>query len=137
MRLTVCATLAALMLAAAPGLAQQPPAITQGVGPIKRTILARQDIAGTSFETVLVQVDIQANSRIDRHTHPGAVMAHVIEGRFALQPDGEPAAWFAPGETFKIEGGRIHAEFTETAPARILAIFTVSKGQPLATPAAP
>jgi quercetin dioxygenase-like cupin family protein len=128
------ASLAALAVLCVPSLAQSPP-IVQGAGPIKRTILSRQDVPGTNMEVVFVQVEIAANSRIDRHTHPGPVMAYVLDGRSAVAFDGEAPVWFSAGDTFKVDAGRIHAELTEQSPVRLLAVFTVPKGQPLATPA--
>jgi quercetin dioxygenase-like cupin family protein len=135
MKSIIAAAFGSLLLLSGGSLAQQPQPFTQGAPPIKRTVLQRLDVAGTSIEVVFVKVEISANSRIDRHTHPGPVMAHVVEGRSAIVFDGEAPRWYSVGESFQIEGGRIHAEVTEASPVSLLVVFTVEKGKPLAAPA--
>ena len=67
---------------------QQPPA-TQPAG-IKRTILQRVDIPGTTYETVLGVAELSAGASAGRHTHPGPETGTVTEGEMILMIDGQP-----------------------------------------------
>ncbi len=59
---------------------------TQG---IKRTILQKMDVPGTNMETIVAAVEIAANFKAGRHTHPGDVTGYVAEGEFSITFDGQ------------------------------------------------
>jgi quercetin dioxygenase-like cupin family protein len=71
----------------APLLAQQAPVQPS---PVKRTILQRADVPGTNLEVIYATVEIAAGFKAGRHSHPGVVMAQVVEGEFWFAPDGQP-----------------------------------------------
>ena len=97
-KLIVYATIAAL-LAAAPAQSQQPPAAQ--AGGIKRTVLQRVDIPGTSYETVLGVAEIAAGINAGRHTHPGPETGTASSGneRKTTRPDPLPPGFGAANPT--------------------------------------
>jgi hypothetical protein len=48
--------------------------------------------------------------------------------------DGRPPQALKPGESLEVPSGVVHDERTGDKPAKLLAVFTVEKGKPLATP---
>ncbi len=114
--------------------AQQPGAPAQSA-PIKRTLLQKVDVPGTNYETVTGIAEIAANVNIGRHTHPGPETGYVIEGDFTLLVDGAPPLALKPGDSYKVPPGAIHDARTGERPAKVLAVYVVEKGKPLASPA--
>jgi len=102
---------------------------------IKRTVLRRVDVPGSSYEVVFAMVEIPANTKVGRHSHPGTVFAYLLEGDYKLVMDGQAAKDYKVGETFEIAPGLIHDEQVGEKAAKALVVFTVEKGKPLASPA--
>jgi quercetin dioxygenase-like cupin family protein len=113
-----------------------PPAITQGTQGIKRTILQRHDVPGTNLETIVALVEVAANFKAGRHSHPGNVTGYVMEGEFFMTLDGQPEKALKAGDSLLVPNAAIHDEGTKDKPARIIAVYVVEKGKPLATPVA-
>lgn len=122
----------AMFLLAASALSQQPPA-AQPAG-IKRTILQRVEIPGTSYETVLGVAEIAAGVNAGRHTHPGPETGTVTEGEMILMIDGQPDKTLKVGESYQIPTGVVHDVRTGSG-AKVVAAYMIPKGAPLATPA--
>jgi quercetin dioxygenase-like cupin family protein len=101
---------------------------------IKRTILRRVDVPNSNYEVVLVLVEVPADTSVGRHTHPGTVVGYVIEGEYTMLIDGRAPQALKPGESLDVPSGVVHDEHTGRKPAKLLAVFTVEKGKPLATP---
>jgi quercetin dioxygenase-like cupin family protein len=79
-------------------------------------------------------VTIPAGGREGRHTHPGTLLVHVVEGVMTLDHEGRPTATYKVGDTVYIEPGRVHEGMnTGTTPMRAIASFVVEKGKPLTT----
>ena len=120
-----------LLLAAAllaPALNAQAPAI-------KRTLLQRIDI-GNGMEVILGIAEIAPGASTGRHTHFGIETGYAISGTSSMEVDGEPAKVMKPGESYVIPAGKVHdAKVVGTEPAKVLAVYIVEKGKPLATPA--
>lgn len=133
--LAVCAAAIALHIAAAAERNAQPANQSAQASSVKRTILRRLDVPNSNYEVVLVQVDAPAHSSAGRHTHPGAVMGYVVEGEYTMLIEGRPPQTLKPGESLEVPSGVVHDEKTGARPATLLAVFTVEKGKPLATPA--
>ena len=114
---------------------QQPPAMTQQTATIKRTVLQKWEIPGSNYEVVYALVEIPANTTVGRHTHPGSVFAYMMEGDYTFIPDGQPETIYKTGENFRIEPGVIHSEKSGATPSKLMVVFTVEKGKPLASPA--
>ena len=109
--------------------AQQPP-------PIKRTILQKSDVPGTSMEVVLGLAEISPGVNIGRHTHPGPEQGTVIEGELVLLVEGQPEKTVKVGESYQVPMGTVHdAKSAGDKPVKVIASYVVPKGGPLATPA--
>jgi quercetin dioxygenase-like cupin family protein len=104
---------------------------------VKRTVLNRMEVPNSPYEVVMVLVEVPANTDVGRHTHPGTVVGYVIEGDYTMALDAQPPRLLKTNDTLTVPSGVIHDEYTGAQPAKLIAVFTVLKGQPLATPVAP
>lgn len=60
----------------------------------------------------------------------------MLEGTAVLEVEGQGPVALKAGDTYHVEAMRPHtAKVTGTIPAKVLAIWIVEKGLPLATPA--
>jgi len=103
--------------------------------PVKRTILQKADIPGTNLELIYATVEIAPGFKAGRHSHPGVVMAQVVEGEFWFAPDGQPEKIFRAGEALTVPDRAIHNEGATDKGVKLSAVYVVEKGQPLASPA--
>ena len=102
---------------------------------VKRTVLLQQDIAG-GMTMSEVQVEIPVGGREGRHTHPGPLIVHVVEGQLTLDYEGKPTITYKPGETFFVEAGKVHEGINRgNVGIRAIATFVTEKGKPLTTQA--
>jgi quercetin dioxygenase-like cupin family protein len=103
---------------------------------VERRVLLQQDLPIPGYQNVLIAVTLPAGGREGRHTHPGSLLVHVLDGVLTLEHDGRPTATYKPGETVHIEPGRVHEGMNKgTTPVRIIASLVAEKGKPLAPPA--
>ncbi len=130
----LCAALAASVVTGPAFAQQQLPSMTTQTATITRTPLQSVDVPGSNYQVVLALVEIPANVRTGRHTHPGTVFGYLMDGDYVLALDGQAEKAFRPGETVRIEAGVIHDEGAGARPAKFLSVFTIEKGKPLATP---
>lgn len=98
---------------------------------IKRTPLQKVEVPGSNYEVVLGITEFVADVKAGRHSHPGAVLAYVMEGEFFLTPDGQPEKAYKAGDSFQVPNGAIHNEGTGDKPAKLMAVYVVEKGKPL------
>jgi quercetin dioxygenase-like cupin family protein len=107
--------------------AQQQPAI-------KRTILQRQDDPGSSkYEAVMGVSEIPPGGTSGKHRHPGIELAYVLEGSVELAHEGKPPITVKAGEPTMNTFGGIHTATNRgTVPVKILTVYIVEKGKPLA-----
>jgi len=125
-RIAAAACLAALVGATA--------TIAQAPG-IKRTLLQRVDI-GNNMEVILGIAEIAPGGSTGRHTHFGTEIGYTLEGSASLEIEGETPKLLKAGESYNIGSGKIHdAKVVGDTPAKVLAVYVVEKGKPLATPA--
>lgn len=117
-----------LLGSAVPLSAQQP-------SPVKRTILQKVDVPGGNLEMIYAIVEIQPNFKAGRHSHPGVVMAQIVEGEFWYAQDGQPEKTFKAGEVMTVPDHAIHNEGTTDKALKMNVVYVVEKGQPLASPA--
>src|SRR4051794_26124443 len=117
------------LFAAGVVLAQQP-----APGGIKRTILQRVDVPTTNYETVLGIAEISAGVNAGRHTHPGPETGTVTEGEMILIVEGQPDKALKVGDSYQIPTGVVH-DVKAASGVKVVAVYTVPKGQPLASPA--
>jgi quercetin dioxygenase-like cupin family protein len=120
------------LLGAAPLQAQQAPLQPS---PVKRTVLQKADVPGTNLEMIYAIVEIAPGFKAGRHSHPGVVMAQIVEGEFWYAPDGQPERTFKPGEALTVPDRAIHNEGAGDKGVKLNAVYVVEKGQPLASPA--
>ena len=102
---------------------------------IKRTPLQKVEVPGSNYEVVFGIADITPDFRVGRHSHPGAVLAYVMDGEFVLLLDGQAQKTFKTGESFQVPAGAVHAEGAGPAATKVMAVYVVEKGKPLVTPA--
>ena len=124
----------ALVGAAAVGATMDRLAFAQQPG-IKRTILLRSDEPGIqTHEAVMGFAEIAPGAMAGKHRHPGIEIGYILEGSVTLEHEGEPAKQLKAGDAFKNEPGVHNARNTGTVPVKILAIYLVEKGKPIAEP---
>jgi len=128
----VCALLATVGMI---GLldAQQPAA--PPMAPIKRTLLQRVDVPGSNYETVTGIAEIIPNVNVGRHTHPGPETGYVLEGELTLLVDGKPSQSLKAGDSYQVPPVAVHDARSGDKGAKIMAVYVVEKGKPLASPA--
>jgi quercetin dioxygenase-like cupin family protein len=127
----ILATLAVLAISF-PSVAQQAAA----PAPIKRTILQRFDVPGSpNYETVTGIAEIAPNVNIGRHTHPGAESGYLIEGAMTLIVEGKAPVALKAGDSYQIPVNAIHDAKSNEGGVKVLAVYVVEKGKPLASPA--
>jgi quercetin dioxygenase-like cupin family protein len=109
-------------------------AIAQQSG-IKRTPLQKVEFPA-GFNTITAIAEIPAGGAAGRHTHPGAETGYVLEGELELLIDGKPPIKVKAGESYQIPEGAVHdAKASGDKPLKVLGVYIVSEGKPLATPA--
>jgi len=114
----------ALLVLSSAAVAQQPN--------VERKVLLQQDLTIPGYQNVLVAVTIPAGGREGRHTHPGTLLVHVLEGVMTLDHEGRPTTSYKAGDSVYIEPGRVHEGMNKgTTPVRAIASFVVEKGKPL------
>ena len=87
-------------------------------------------------EARVAQVEIAPGSSAGRHTHPGEEISYVIEGVMEVEVEGRPVKVVKAGESFIIPNGAKHnAHNKGTVPVKLVGVYLVEKGKPVATPA--
>jgi quercetin dioxygenase-like cupin family protein len=103
--------------------------------PVKRTILQKAEVPGANLEMIYATVEIAPGFKAGRHSHPGLVMAQVLEGEFWFHVDGEAERVFRAGESLTVPSGQIHNEGAGPQGVKLSAVYVLEKGKPLAIPA--
>ena len=101
----------------------------------KVTTLRRADLPGGTHEVVQLLVEIQPNTTIGRHTHPGVESAVLLEGSGESMVDGEPPVQLSPGATWQHPAGVPHGGRYGPQGAKLLVTLSVEKGKPMTSPA--
>ena len=106
------------------------------VSGIRRTPLVKADVSVAGREAVVVRAELDPGSMAGRHTHPGDEISYVLEGESELLIDGEPPRTVRAGEAIVIPAGKVHdARNSGTGVLRLVGVYVVEKGKPLASPA--
>jgi quercetin dioxygenase-like cupin family protein len=109
-------------------------AIAQQSG-IKRTPLQKVEFPA-GYNTVTAIAEIPAGGAAGRHTHPGAETGYVLEGELELLIDGQPPKKLKAGESYQIPEGAVHdAKASGDKPMKVLGVYVIKAGEPLAKPA--
>jgi quercetin dioxygenase-like cupin family protein len=117
--------------------AQQPAgtATTPPMAPIKRTLLQKVDVPGSNYETVTGIAEIMPSVNVGRHTHPGPETGYILEGELTLLVDGRPSQTLKSGDSYQVPPVAVHDARSGDKGAKIMAVYVVEKGKPLASPA--
>lgn len=103
---------------------------------LTRVIAGKADVSVPGREAVVARVEVAAGARAGRHTHPGDEISYVLEGEATLLVDGQPPRVVKAGEMFVVAAGVVHdAHNAGSAPAKLVGVYVVEKGKPLASPA--
>ena len=132
--LRIVAATAFLVLYGSAALAQAQPTPVQP-SPVKRTILQKADVPGTNFEVLYATVEIAPGFKAGRHSHPGVVMAQIVEGEFWLALDGQPEQVLKAGESLTLADRAVHNEGAGDKGVKLSVVYVLEKGKPIASPA--
>jgi len=99
---------------------------------LHRTDLLRKDLDVEGREVIQVRVDFEPGIASPNHSHPGVEVAHVIDGTFEYQLEGQPPVTLKTGDSLYIPAGVAHiAKNVGTKTGSELATYIVKKGEPL------
>ncbi|APW36675.1 cupin [Rhodoferax koreense] len=111
------------------------PAFAQASG-LTRTMVGKADVSVPGREAVVARVEVAAGAKAGRHTHPGDEISYVMDGEVTLLVDGQAPRILKAGESFVVPAGVVHdAHNDSAAPVKLLGVYVVEKGKPLASPA--
>ena len=103
---------------------------------IQRTVVHKADVSVPGREAVIARVEIAPGARAGRHTHPGDEISYVMEGEGEILVEGQPPRNVKAGDGFVIPSGSKHdAHNTGSTPLKLVGVYVVEKGKPVATPA--
>jgi quercetin dioxygenase-like cupin family protein len=102
---------------------------------IKRTVLLRTDEPGASgYEAIMGVAEIAPGASSGKHRHPGIELAYVLDGSVVVEHEGHAPVTVTAGEAFKNDAEIHNAKNIGNKPVKILAVYLVEKGKPLAVP---
>lgn len=105
-------------------------------GTIRRTVIQKADVSVPGREAVVAKVELDEGVAAGRHSHPGDEISYVLEGEGELLIEGEDPRRLKAGESFVIPAGTVHdAVNTGKGTLKLVGVYVVDKGKPLATPA--
>jgi len=105
-------------------------------GGVKRTVLQKADMVDIPGHEVVVAIaEVPPNGDVGRHTHPGTEILYVLEGSATLNVDGEPARELKPGDSAINAAGKPHSAKAGPNGVKLVGVYVVEKGKPLASPA--
>ena len=101
---------------------------------IKRTVLQRVDAPGNpGYEAVMAIAEIPAGASSGKHFHHGVELAYILDGSMTVEAAGKPVASYKTGEPLKNDSGGVHNAINKSKkPVKILAVYLVEKGKPMA-----
>jgi len=103
-------------------------------GGIKRTPLQKVEFP-KGYNIVTVIAEIPANTLAGRHTHPGVDTGYVLEGDATLIVEGKPDQALKAGDSYAVPAGIPHDVKTGAKGLKIMAVYVVEEGKPVASPA--
>lgn len=105
-------------------------------GTIRRTVIQKADVSVPGREAVVAKVELDEGVAAGRHSHPGDEISYVLEGEGELLIEGEDPRRVKAGESFVIPAGTVHdAVNTGKGTMKLVGVYVVDKGKPLASPA--
>ncbi len=109
-------------------------AMAQAPGGIKRTPLQKVEFP-KGYNIVTVVAEIAPDTLAGRHTHPGVDTGYVIEGEATLMVEGKPDQVLKAGDSYAVPAGIPHDVKTGPKGLKLMAVYVVEEGKPVATPA--
>jgi quercetin dioxygenase-like cupin family protein len=127
---------ALIVVGAVTGIAIDRVATAQQPAGIKRTIIQRADDPGNpGYEAIMAIAELPAGATSGKHRHSGVEVAYVLEGSPVMESAGQAATTLKAGESVKNDVGVVHnVTNSSTKTVKILAVYLVEKGKPLAEP---
>ena len=102
--------------------------------PITRAILETFDVPDSKYETVIMLVELAPQVNTGLHTHPGFDAAYCVEGDLTVLERGSPGKPIHAGQSWHVRPGVVHEVKAGDRTTKVLAMYVVEKGKPLATP---
>ena len=103
---------------------------------IQRTVVTRKDVSVPGREAIVAKVEIIPGGSAGRHTHPGDEISYIMEGEGEILMEGQPPLKVKAGDGFVVPAGVKHdAHNTGSGTLKLVGVYVVEKGKPLATPA--
>ena len=103
---------------------------------LTRTIVTKADVSVPGREAVIARVEVAPGGVAGWHTHPGDEISYVTEGEATLMVAGQPPRKVTAGEGFVIPAGVVHnAKNDSGTVVKLVGVYVVEKGKPLASPA--
>ena len=103
---------------------------------IQRTVVNKADVSVPGREAVIARVEISPGAFAGRHTHPGDEISYVLEGQGEILMEGRAPLKVKAGDGFVVPGGTKHDAHNDgSQPLKLVGVYVVEKGKPLATPA--
>ncbi len=103
---------------------------------ITRTVLLRSAFPpDPNYEAVVGIAEIPPGGNSGKHSHHGIEVGYVLEGTLGITHVGHPTESYTAGHAFKDEGGVHEAKNIGKGTAKVIAVYVVEKGKPLAEPA--
>ena len=103
---------------------------------LTRTIVTKADVSVPGREAVFARVEVAPGGVAGWHTHPGDEISYVTEGEATLMVAGQPPRKVTAGEGFVIPAGVVHNAKNDSGTAvKLVGVYVVEKGKPLASPA--
>ncbi|MFI4931566.1 MAG: cupin domain-containing protein [Burkholderiales bacterium] len=103
---------------------------------LTRTMVAKADVSVPGREAVVARVEVAPGGVAGWHTHPGDEISYVMEGEATLMIAGQPSRKVKAGDGFVIPAGTVHnAQNDGATPTKLVGVYVVEKGKPLASPA--
>jgi len=117
------------------GLAASCLLLAQSPG-FQRIVVKKADVSVPGREAVVARVEIVPGGAVGRHTHPGDEISYIMEGEGEILMEGQPPLKVKVGDGFVIPAGVKHdAHNTGAGTLKLVGVYVVEKGKPLATPA--
>lgn len=102
---------------------------------VTRTTLSQMDGPTPGYVTIIMQVELEPNASLPRHTHPGVESGYVAEGGVEVTVKGQGAHAVKPGEAWQVAPETPHALKNGDKKTKYAITYTVEKGKPLISPA--
>ena len=131
-------TMAATAAYAQYGMPSPTPLTVATPAPLVRTMLRTVDFPA-QYQTIENVVVIAPGATAASHTHPGLEVGYVLEGEADLYVQGQPKVHVKAGDSFVNPAGVPHGAVNtnKDKPFKLVNVYVIEKGKPVATPAAP